>query len=335
MNPISQRILCLLLGYVCGNFVTGELVTRAVTGRPASELGTSGNPGMANVMYEIGFREGLLVLLGDVSKTCIAAGLAFYLFRQDLGMLAVIWAGLGTTLGHNWPLWMKLRGGKGVATTCAALVLTSPAFGLLSMLAGLLTVLATQLLSAGGVVIPLVFTVLAFLFLGQETGILGLVLTLIMIQRHFSQLRLIPSGQAEKTDVAGDAARKLRPLLDRVKEKYGASGGDGSAMPTLDTSGLEGAADKEKIRKGLRFHGHVQGVGFRYQAMNAARQLGLTGWVRNEIDGSVTMEVQGPEEAIDRLLLFLKENRWIDIRDMEAETLPLEARESSFKVEGY
>ena len=337
MNPAAQRIICLMIGYVCGNFVTGELVTRAVTGRPASELGTSGNPGMANVMYEIGFREGLLVLLGDVGKTCSAAGISWYFFHGGLGTLAVLWAGLGTTLGHNWPFWMKFRGGKGVATTCAVLVLSSPCWGLVSMLAGLLTVFATQLLCVGGVVIPLVFTVFAFLFLGQEAGILGIVLTLIMVQRHFSQLRLIPSGEAEKTDVLGDIGKKLGGSLDKVKDKYGVSGSgsDGSAMPTLDTSGMEEAGAKGKIRKAIRFEGHVQGVGFRYQAMNAARELGLTGWVRNEFDGSVSMEVQGPEEGIDRLLAFLNQNRWINIHEMEVETLPLEAGESAFRVEGY
>ncbi|MBQ3975538.1 MAG: acylphosphatase [Lachnospiraceae bacterium] len=91
----------------------------------------------------------------------------------------------------------------------------------------------------------------------------------------------------------------------------------------------------KKSRRSIRFEGHVQGVGFRYQAQNAARQLGLTGWVRNEYDGSVSMEVQGPPEAIDTLLDFLGSNRWINIRDMKTEILPVNEKEQSFKVEGY
>ena len=337
MNPAAERILCLLIGYLCGNLVTGEIVTRAVTGRPASELGTSGNPGMANVMASIGKKEGLIVLAGDIAKVIAATVLARYLFQGDLGNLSVCWAGLGATLGHNFPFWMKFKGGKGVATTCSTVVLCSPVWGLTAMLAGLLTVFATQLLSIGGVIIPLVYTILAFVFLGREAGILGGVLTLMMLQRFWKDLCEIPSGEAEKTDVLGGLFKKLKALIEKIKELYGASGsgqgGDGSAMPTLDTSGLEGAGGTS--RRSIRFHGHVQGVGFRYQAQNAARQLGLTGWVRNEFDGSVSMEVQGQAEAIDRLVEFLGSNRWINIREMDTEILPVDEKENTFKVEGY
>lgn len=337
MNPAAERILCLLIGYLCGNLVTGEIVTRACTGRPASELGTSGNPGMANVMASIGMKEGLIVLAGDIAKVIAATVLARYLFGKDLGNLSVCWAGLGATLGHNFPFWMKFKGGKGVATTCSTVVLCSPVWGLTAMLAGLLTVFATQLLSIGGVVIPLVYTVLAFVFLGREAGILGIVLTLMMLQRFWKDLREIPSGEAEKTDVLGGLLRKLKALIEKIKALYGVSGssGDGSAMPTLDTSGLEGGENAGKSRRSIRFHGHVQGVGFRYQAQNAARQLGLTGWVRNEFDGSVSMEVQGQAEAIDRLVEFLGSNRWINIREMDTEILPVDEKEETFKVEGY
>ena len=53
------------------------------------------------------------------------------------------------------------------------------------------------------------------------------------------------------------------------------------------------------IRKRIVFHGWVQGVGFRYRARHAAEHLGATGWVRNESDGSVTMEIQGTEMFIN------------------------------------
>ena len=55
-------------------------------------------------------------------------------------------------------------------------------------------------------------------------------------------------------------------------------------------------------RKRIIFSGRVQGVGFRYRAAYAAESLGLTGWVRNEWDETVSMEVQGEEELIDKLV---------------------------------
>lgn len=63
---------------------------------------------------------------------------------------------------------------------------------------------------------------------------------------------------------------------------------------------------KTKIRKHIIFYGRVQGVGFRYYAVQKANQLGLTGWVKNLYDGSVEMEVEGEEPLIDQLIIFCK-----------------------------
>lgn len=86
-----------------------------------------------------------------------------------------------------------------------------------------------------------------------------------------------------------------------------------------------------KIRKHIFFEGRVQGVGFRYSAYYIARSLGLAGWVRNCYDGRVEMEVQGFEEAIDRMVQQLNEQRYIRIENIEATKIELQD-ESGFKV---
>lgn len=78
---------------------------------------------------------------------------------------------------------------------------------------------------------------------------------------------------------------------------------------------------EDKVRKHIFFYGRVQGVGFRYYSVNKARQLGLTGWVRNLYDGSVEMEVQGPERFIDELIIFLQNRRFVEIDDIKAKTV--------------
>ena len=77
------------------------------------------------------------------------------------------------------------------------------------------------------------------------------------------------------------------------------------------------------IRKQIVFYGRVQGVGFRYTARHAADSLGLTGWVRNEYDGSVMMQVQGEEVKIDHMLHILNNDMYIDIQDMDIKSLPV------------
>ena len=71
------------------------------------------------------------------------------------------------------------------------------------------------------------------------------------------------------------------------------------------------------IRKRIVFHGRVQGVGFRYTAKYLAQSLGLTGWVRNEWDGTVTLEIQGREMLINKLLVGLNHNQFITIDWMD------------------
>ena len=72
-------------------------------------------------------------------------------------------------------------------------------------------------------------------------------------------------------------------------------------------------------------------VGFRYTAKYMAQSLGLVGWVKNEWDGTVTMEVQGRETLINKLLVGLNQGRYIEIEWMDTEEIPVE-KESGFHV---
>lgn len=86
---------------------------------------------------------------------------------------------------------------------------------------------------------------------------------------------------------------------------------------------------QEKVRKHIFFYGRVQGVGFRYYAVQKANQLGLTGWVKNLYDGSVEMEVEGQEKLIDQLIIFLQNRTYIWIERIDAKTIPLQ-QDNSF-----
>ena len=86
------------------------------------------------------------------------------------------------------------------------------------------------------------------------------------------------------------------------------------------------------IRRRLRFSGMVQGVGFRYRAEYAARFVGATGWVRNEYDGSVTMEIQATPGQIEKVISLIKEGHFIYIDDIEGETIPNVPHETDFRV---
>ncbi|MBR6408451.1 MAG: acylphosphatase [Clostridia bacterium] len=87
-----------------------------------------------------------------------------------------------------------------------------------------------------------------------------------------------------------------------------------------------------KIRRRIRFYGWVQAVGFRYRASKAADMYGATGWVRNEYDDSVTMEIQGTEEQIDNVIAAIERGSYIRIERMEVKKLEVDPEERGFYV---
>ena len=202
---MGEKTLCLLIGYLFGCILTAELIVKHKTGKSVSEFGT-GNPGMANVMRIFGFRTGAAVLAGDLAKTVAAVLICCVLFGRSsilpsgkpLGQYAVLWAGLGAALGHNWPAWRRMRGGKGVAVTCMTIFLFSPLWGLISDAAGMLVVFRTGYLPLGAVVITTLFTVFAGIFYGAEAAIPAFALALIMLSRHYPGLIRSFKGTEEK-----------------------------------------------------------------------------------------------------------------------------------------
>ena len=207
---VSDRLFALGIGYLFGCFLTAELVAILFAGKRAAQVGsTGGNPGMANIMAHLGFVPGILTLAGDLGKTLLSSFIAYRCFGEA-GWIIVLYAGLGCTLGHDFPFWRVFRGGKGVATTSMAIVLYHFPLGLLSNILGMLVVFGTKYLCIGGPVIPLSFAGMMFARGDREAGVLGLVLSALSVYSHGSKLLGIRKGRTERTDVLGAIRRKLR-----------------------------------------------------------------------------------------------------------------------------
>lgn len=86
------------------------------------------------------------------------------------------------------------------------------------------------------------------------------------------------------------------------------------------------------IRRRYHFSGLVQGVGFRWEANTLAAQLGLTGWARNEADGTVTVELQGWEASVNEFLRAMRTVPRFDITEIRAVELTPSEGETSFGV---
>mgnify|MGYP001705864168 FL=1 len=89
------------------------------------------------------------------------------------------------------------------------------------------------------------------------------------------------------------------------------------------------------VRRRYSIEGQVQGVGFRYRARYAAQSLELTGWVQNEDDGSVTLEVQGDPDQFMQLFAMIQKSDYIRITGIREKDLPPDPWERGFSVKGY
>ena len=114
----------LLLAYLLGSFPTAYLAGRLLRGIDIRSVG-SGNPGMVNVYRQIGVAAALVVLAVDVAKGAGAVYLASWLASSEWPMYGTA---LAAVVGHNWSIFLRLRGGKGVATLLGVSLAVMPLF---------------------------------------------------------------------------------------------------------------------------------------------------------------------------------------------------------------
>ncbi|MDF1494076.1 glycerol-3-phosphate acyltransferase [Caproiciproducens sp. CPB-2] len=195
-----MQFLCIVIGYLCGCLLTADVVARYKTGKSAFKIGT-GNPGMANILEQLGAKWAAITLLGDVFKTVLPCLLCRYLLFKSLGPSAILYAGLGTALGHGFPFWHKFRGGRSVAVICMYIVLLSPLWGLIANLTGLCIVIATGYLALGALAIPTLFLIPVFLNFGLEAGFVALAGVALVFFLHRDSIRRIANKVEKKVDL--------------------------------------------------------------------------------------------------------------------------------------
>ena len=92
-------------------------------------------------------------------------------------------------------------------------------------------------------------------------------------------------------------------------------------------------SDTDIVRKAARAEGRVQGVGFRFFVMQAAQAAGVTGWVKNMRDRSVTMELQVEPATVERLIEQIKcGDNWIQVTNFTVSDLPVTEGENTFAI---
>jgi len=206
-SPIAE-LITIVLAYLCGSLPFGLLIARVVAGIDIREKG-SGNIGATNVSRVLGAKWGIATLLLDVLKGLLPVLLIpRYFAESDTGwfILLRVVAGISTVVGHMFPVWLKFRGGKGVATSLGVVVMLTP-FGSLAALSGFaLCMLASRFVALSSIVAAIIFAIGQMFILQPNPfaveklplSVFSLAVPALIVIQHRSNIGRLMRGEEKK-----------------------------------------------------------------------------------------------------------------------------------------
>ncbi|HYE32519.1 MAG TPA: glycerol-3-phosphate 1-O-acyltransferase PlsY [Methylomirabilota bacterium] len=182
-----------LAAYLLGSIPTGYLIARG-RGIDIRKVG-SGNIGATNVLRTLGKPAGITVLALDALKGFVATMFVPHLFMQAPGAGEAITAAICSILGHNYTLWLKFKGGKGIATSAGALVALVPVGILVAFIAWVVTFLLSGYVSLASIVAALILPP-AVLFTTPSRALLVTctILSALAIYKHRGNIERLRNG---------------------------------------------------------------------------------------------------------------------------------------------
>ena len=204
---MTEFVAVVIGSYLIGSIPSG-LVIGKLKGIDVRDYG-SGNIGTTNVLRTLGARYGAIVLIADVFKGVIAVLLARYIIETPTGEMA---AGFAAVAGHDWSLFLRFKGGRGVATSLGGLlpmVMPAPLSGVIGLAVFVLIALTTRYVSLASIVGSLSAVVAMAVFLGwdrvpwQYLVYIVVVVALIIFQ-HRDNISRLMSGTESKLGQKGE-----------------------------------------------------------------------------------------------------------------------------------
>ena len=206
---MATYIIMAVIAYLIGSVNFSVILSKKMAGFDIREKG-SGNAGSTNMLRSVGKRAALLTLICDILKGVISISIAilFGKMGQAQGInkeLLVQIAGVAVVVGHTYPIFFKLKGGKGVATSLGVLLMSNWQIGLICLVFALVLMALTWIVSLGScgaaVLFPVLtlfindnYTVLSFNKTGSVYFIYSLILAIIVLYNHRKNIKRILDG---------------------------------------------------------------------------------------------------------------------------------------------
>lgn len=210
---IWARIAALAVGYVFGMFQTGYFYGKS-KGIDIRTKG-SGNAGTTNTLRTLGVKAGLVTFIGDLCKAIIAVLLIKLIFQHqypDGIKVLELYAGFGAVLGHNFPFYLKFKGGKGIACTSGMILAVCPLAAPICLILFIGAIAITRYVSLGSILVVTAYLIQVIVF-GQngilsvpseyllEFYIVSACFTMMALWRHRANIKRLLNGTENKFGV--------------------------------------------------------------------------------------------------------------------------------------
>lgn len=184
-----------ILSYFIGNISFSYLLTKVQLKRDIREFG-SGNAGTTNVLRVLGKKAAVMVLVGDVLKGVVAVAIGSLFGSKEL--IAIL-CGLAVILGHDWPILMNFKGGKGIATSIGVFIVLDTVAALICVSIGLAIIGVKKYVSLGSVIGVAILPLIVFLLSrSREELVLAILVSTIAVFKHRSNVSRLIKGKENK-----------------------------------------------------------------------------------------------------------------------------------------
>ena len=201
---MNISIIVIVISYLLGSLPTGFLIGKHLKNIDLRTIG-SGSTGATNVLRNVGKWPALFVFIIDVGKGFIAVTIAKELANQGLidsnqGLIEVL-AGISAISGHIWPIWLKGKGGKAVATGLGMFLALSWKVGLASLGIFLIVLAKSKFVSLSSISAALLLPIFMFFNLGNFIHpyfFISLIVSLLVIWKHRTNIHRLIKGEESK-----------------------------------------------------------------------------------------------------------------------------------------
>ena len=208
-----KYLLIALIGYLLGNISVGILIARLYGIRDIRKVG-SGNAGTTNVLRNLGWVPSVMTLAGDCLKGLLAALIGRWL-AGDIGLMI---GGTFAVIGHDYPVFFKFKGGKGIATNLGMIFVLNPWIALILLVSVLLVVAVTRYMSVGSIMACFLFPALTAIMMRGNAHYAAYVITAVFagalaLFRHRSNLMRLIRKEENRLDF-----KKISSLHSKIQK---------------------------------------------------------------------------------------------------------------------